>query len=1091
MSEILSFFSVIALWMGLGILAWLVHQRRSGSRQHRQTSLARQAADHVAEAQAVFDHVRQGQPGDGERGPLVQQTHALLKRIQERGAFFDGVNALRQQIQQALRGEECEPLAEILHIRRDLWAASEIILIEDFRSLGPAFDDENAYERLRQEAAHVLFLDGARRPGQQDLIDLRLALAREEAAQFFADVEEAIRLAREDERLPTFSEIVAYPIAAARALPGHIRTLRAQMAAFSAQVRAVTLTIRQSETMTRGLSELRRAREELPRRVVTGLEKTSTAARQSAVSLKGHYDFLVAAYDVQAKYEELLRKAPVATERGKQFIARLELAEKSERLKLTVSDAAKRFAVRALAHLIAGLQRLQGALERRLAAAQSSVDPELGAAARPSPKPAASIPATPPKALKAPASPAAQAKQIAPIAAREGSRLQARPSTPARTSVTPAQSEVLAAPTPIPPAIATTAKQASVPATAKAAAELPKLSLSNGKAPETGKDKTASIAQKPGDDSQPRQRQSWLGSRRDPKARGTTQKTAPGASAMADTKSSPAVAPASADKPAPQGSRGWLSSRQQGKQPSLPSKPAPGAPSANPSSPGGKSPIAVPAATDAQAPVTASLAAASTEKTAPKTRRGWFSSRRSEKERSPAGKSTPTDALAKAGARGDGPPARTPAVADAKAPAAAAPAAVSDDKAAPKKRREWFASRRPKLAPSATLAKAGSPGDGPSSIPPVDAKAPVTGLLAAVSTEKTASKKRRGWFSSQRSEKEPSLAGKTAPSAAPAKAGSLGDEPSSIPPADATAPVTESLAAVSAEKTAPKTRRGWFSSRRSEKEPSLAGKTAPSAASAKANSRGDGPPPFALGVADAKAPVPASLAAVSAEKTAPEKRGRWFSSRRPEKEPDPSAKAALGTAAPQASSGEISPPVPLAAKGAKATPAAIPATPAAAADERAMPKKSGGWFRSRRSKAAEPVNQAASRAPVENTASHGEQIPPSALAAEDAGGDEAETMPAQDIAHETALSAVPASPLPPAKQGAPAKASLSAKLTDATAIDPGDEEIDNQEEAEIAAQETEDDDPGPLTRGILESRAAQREEKPAKSHSSAFPWLRR
>ena len=101
-------------------------------------------------------------------------------------------------------------------------------------------------------------------------------------------------------------------------------------------------------------------------------------------------------------------------------------------------------------------------------------------------------------------------------------------------------------------------------------------------------------------------------------------------------------------------------------------------------------------------------------------------------------------------------------------------------------------------------------------------------------------------------------------------------------------------------------------------------------------------------------------------------------------------------------------------------------------------------------------------------------------------------MLAPDVAPKSALAdAVPDSPPPPAKPTAPAKASLSAKLTDATAIDPGEEEFDNHEEAEIAAQETEDDDPGPLTRGILESRAAQREEKPVKSHSSPFPWLRR
>jgi hypothetical protein len=72
------------------------------------------------------------------------------------------------------------------------------------------------------------------------------------------------------------------------------------------------------------------------------------------------------------------------------------------------------------------------------------------------------------------------------------------------------------------------------------------------------------------------------------------------------------------------------------------------------------------------------------------------------------------------------------------------------------------------------------------------------------------------------------------------------------------------------------------------------------------------------------------------------------------------------------------------------------------------------------------------------------------------------------------------------------KASLSAKLTGAWAIDAEADEFDNHDDNEAAAQETDDDDPGPLTRSILESRAASRqEEKPRKTHSRAFPWLRR
>lgn len=99
-------------------------------------------------------------------------------------------------------------------------------------------------------------------------------------------------------------------------------------------------------------------------------------------------------------------------------------------------------------------------------------------------------------------------------------------------------------------------------------------------------------------------------------------------------------------------------------------------------------------------------------------------------------------------------------------------------------------------------------------------------------------------------------------------------------------------------------------------------------------------------------------------------------------------------------------------------------------------------------------------------------------------------IPAQETAARPAADEAAPAPPPPSAP-ATAKTSLSAKLTHAAAIDPGAEESDNPDEPEIAGQDAEDDAPGPLTRGILESRAAQREEKPGKNHRSPFPWLRR
>ena len=368
MNEFLSFFGVIAIWLAASYALWWIFQRRKGVGERYHLTLAKQAEAKVGDAQAVFDDIRSTALRDVGAPNRTPATHALLKRIQERGRFFDEVNALRPRITRAL-GEECAPLAEVLHIRRDLWAASEIVLIEDARALGPEFAEGGDYDKLRDQALRLLFRDRANASGE-DLIDLRLSLARDEASKFVIDVERAMQLLREQERLPTASEVIAYPIAAATALPGQIRSARNQLVAFHAQVQALASAIQNSETMARGLRGLTRAREELPQRVVAGLDKASRTARQGAASAKGHYDFLIAAYDFQAKYEEVLRKAPVLTERGKQFIARLELAEKSERLKLTsatLRDASKRVIIRGLAHVIAALQQAQSALERQLA----------------------------------------------------------------------------------------------------------------------------------------------------------------------------------------------------------------------------------------------------------------------------------------------------------------------------------------------------------------------------------------------------------------------------------------------------------------------------------------------------------------------------------------------------------------------------------------------------------------------------------------------------------------------------------------------------------------------------------------------------
>lgn len=387
MDEFWSFAGVIALWIGVSRGLWWLHRRSVYAKQRRQMRQAVRAAAYVADGQKVFDTIRRppSAAGNATGAALTAETHALLKRIQDSSAFFDKVNALRVDMLAAFGIEDYPPLSEILHIRRDLWAASEIVLAEDLSSFGESFAEAGAYERFRAEAAALLFKaagagpgeegcaapskppgrPAGAGPGEEDLIDLRLSLARGEAERLVPELKDAIRLARERDRLPTFTEIVAYPVAAIRALPGKLRIARAFLSEFYSYAAEIAGAIRQSQAMERGVSELRRAREELPRRLVTGFERASGAARQSASGLRRHYDFLVAAHDFQAKYEQTLRRAPQITERGRQFIARLELAEHSERLRLTSANFLiwlTRQLATGLAYFIAGLRQLHAVL---------------------------------------------------------------------------------------------------------------------------------------------------------------------------------------------------------------------------------------------------------------------------------------------------------------------------------------------------------------------------------------------------------------------------------------------------------------------------------------------------------------------------------------------------------------------------------------------------------------------------------------------------------------------------------------------------------------------------------------------------------
>ena len=67
---------------------------------------------------------------------MPDDVRALLNAIEAKSADFDRVKAAKKKVEKAFGLSDFAPLSEILQIRRDFWAASEIFLIEDIRALG-------------------------------------------------------------------------------------------------------------------------------------------------------------------------------------------------------------------------------------------------------------------------------------------------------------------------------------------------------------------------------------------------------------------------------------------------------------------------------------------------------------------------------------------------------------------------------------------------------------------------------------------------------------------------------------------------------------------------------------------------------------------------------------------------------------------------------------------------------------------------------------------------------------------------------------------------------------------------------------------
>ncbi len=377
--------SVIALWLAVSFVLWLCYvviRRRDGSRQRK---LADNALALIDESRSLFEGWRNrstanaspraasGKPALRQEEDVREDVRALLNRIEASSAFFDQVNGAKKKIQSTFSLPDFLPLSELLQIRRDFWAASEIFLMDDIQSLGPELADDAAYEAFRQEAYALLFNDGyVSGDGRihlehNDPVELKLTIASEQANAFLAEVDSRIAAEREKNRLPRPAEIVAVPWRLVQAAARVTREARyiAREIATNAQSIARGMT---SRGLKGAVDQLRRTRHDLPEQFAGAFERAGGLARKGGEGLRRHYEFLLEARELRARYAELLTRAPGLTDKGRQFLARLELEKSAEQFRESSEDAfdwTRQKIVVGIAYLIAGLQYVQAKITPR------------------------------------------------------------------------------------------------------------------------------------------------------------------------------------------------------------------------------------------------------------------------------------------------------------------------------------------------------------------------------------------------------------------------------------------------------------------------------------------------------------------------------------------------------------------------------------------------------------------------------------------------------------------------------------------------------------------------------------------------------
>jgi hypothetical protein len=368
--------AVMGLWLAVSFLLWACYRlfrRSDGTKRKR---LLSDAAGLIDEGAAVFTALRtrasarvtaEGSYRLSSTQPeemLKEDVRSLLNGIETQSGYFERVNVLKKKIQKTFDVPDFLALSEILQIRRDFWAASEIFLMDGIQELGPELADTQSFENFQAEARALLFKDNdslAINPESRDPVELRLAIAREDAIAFQKETERAIAAELEKGRFPTPAELAAVPLSLAKGLYTGLREIRYLIgdAAITAQSIARAMT---SKGLKGAAEELRKARTDMPGQFATAFERAGGLARQGGQSLKRHYEFVIEAQELRARYAELLARAPGLSEKGKQFLARLELERRAEQFRETSGDFldwARQGLVVGIAYLIAGLQQLQ------------------------------------------------------------------------------------------------------------------------------------------------------------------------------------------------------------------------------------------------------------------------------------------------------------------------------------------------------------------------------------------------------------------------------------------------------------------------------------------------------------------------------------------------------------------------------------------------------------------------------------------------------------------------------------------------------------------------------------------------------------